>query len=507
MRAFFKSDKIRLMGTLSESRPSINWALIGDRWLPAAEGSSRRSTFGVSSPYSGKEIARLQSADKSDAVDAVEMASSKLSSWWKLGYSARQDILRRWEALIQENREDLSVLISSESGKPLIESRGEIAYAASYISLYADMASNSAGGEVLPSRSSQRGFTIRRPMGVCAMITPFNFPAAMIARKVAPALAVGCTCVVKPAEATPLTALALHELGLQAGIPEGVLSVLPSSRDDSISIGKELCTNPQVAKISFTGSTGVGKELLKLAACTVKRATLELGGNAPFLVFADADLDAAAQGLLLAKFRFAGQTCVCANRCIVEESIADTFIQKVTQLLDSYRLGDPLQSETQMGPLININAVERMRRMVKNAEDLGASLVYGGEGISAQHDLGELFVSPAILKGCNMDMECCDDEIFGPILPVMTFNGEEEAVSIANGVKQGGLAGYVFTSSISRAMRVSESLEVGMVGINDAAISSAHIPFGGIGEAGIGREGGRYGLDEYMEIQYLCLSI
>jgi succinate-semialdehyde dehydrogenase/glutarate-semialdehyde dehydrogenase len=406
--------------------------------------------------------------------------------------------LRAWHDLIVENVDDLAVLLTAEQGKPLTEARGEILYGATFIEWYAEEAKR-AYGEVIPSPADgRRLLTLRKPVGVCAAITPWNFPMAMIARKAAPALAAGCTMVIKPAPATPLSALALGELALRAGIPAGVLNVVCGPEDE---VGGELVDNQTVRKITFTGSTAVGRHLMARAAQTVKRVSLELGGNAPVIVFDDADIDAAIKGTMDSKFRNAGQTCVCANRILVQEGVHDAFVERLVEATAALRVGDGFDDGVEQGPLINVGAVEKVQTHIQDAVDNGATVACGG----GKHELGGTFFEPTVLTGATADMRIAHEETFGPVAPVFRFDTEDDALALANATEF-GLAAYVFTRDLGRAWRASERLEFGVVGINTGLISYEGAPFGGVKQSGLGREGSRHGLDDYLEITYVCID-
>ncbi len=425
---------------------------------------------------------------------AIEAAECALPDWRKRTAAERGAILRRWFGLMLENQEDLAVLMTVEQGKPLAESRGEIAYAAAFFEWFGEEAKR-AYGEVIPSPwADKRIVVLRQPVGVCAAITPWNFPAAMIARKVAAALAAGCTMVIRPSDLTPFSALAMAVLAQRAGVPAGVVSVLTG---EAKAIGAELCANPLVKKLSFTGSTAVGKLLMQQCADTVKKLSLELGGNAPFIVFDDADLDAAVAGAIASKFRNAGQTCVCANRFLVQAGIYEDFVTRLAAAAAQLKVGDGLEDGVQIGPLIDARAVEKVQHHVDDAIAKGARVLSGGTA-----GVGNFF-PPTVLADVTPDCLPMREETFGPVAPVLRFDSEEEAIRIANATPA-GLVAYFYTRDAARIWRVGEALEFGMVGINEGIVSTAVAPFGGIKESGFGREGSRHGLDEYLQLKYLC---
>lgn len=411
----------------------------------------------------------------------------------------RGQVLEAWFALIGRHREDLARLLTAEQGKPLSEARAEIDYAAGFVKFYAEEARRSPGEIIPPPRRDARILVMRQPVGVVAAITPWNFPAAMVTRKLAPAFAAGCTVVLKPAPETPLTALALAELAVRAGLPDGVLNVVTG---DAQAIGEVLTTHPAVRLVTFTGSTAVDKLLMKQASGTVKKMSLELGGNAPFIVFEDADLDRAVEGAMLAKFRNMGQTCVCANRIYVHDRLHDRFVAALVQRVSALRVGDGMDEGTQQGPLINENAVAKVERHVLDAASKGAKIETGGE----RHPLGGTFYKPTVLSGMTSQMLITREESFGPLAPIYRFHDEDEVAAWAND-SPSGLAAYFYTADLSRAFRMAERLECGMIGINSAAISTEVAPFGGVKESGLGREGSRHGLDEYLELKYVLIGL
>ncbi len=470
-------------------------AYVDGQWVSAASGK----TLAVLNPANGEHLADVPDMSAAEASAAVEVAHKAFASWKKTTAKARAQMLRRWYELIMENQERLAQLMTAEQGKPLAEARGEVAYGASFAEWFAEEGKR-AYGEHIPSPSpTSRLVTIRQPIGVVAAITPWNFPVAMITRKIAPALAAGCTVVLKPAEDTPLSALELAALAEEAGFPAGVINIVTTA--DPVAVGDTLTSHPLVSKVSFTGSTPVGKHILHQAADTVKKVSLELGGNAPFIVFEDADLDAAVKGLLISKYRNAGQTCVCTNRVYVQRSVLDAFVEKFKQGVSALKVGAGDQEGVEIGPLINLKAVERVEQVVKDAVSEGAQLEMGGQRAAA----GELFYEPTLLSGVTEEMSIANQELFGPISTLFVFDDEEDVVERANATPF-GLAAYFYSRDIGRCWRVAEGLEYGMVGINEGIISNEVAPFGGVKESGIGREGSRHGLDDYLEIKYLCMG-
>jgi len=457
-----------------------------------------QGSIAVTDPATGEQLALVPDADADQTRMAIAAASAAMPDWKALLAAERARILRRWFELVMANREDLAMILTCEQGKPLAEAAGEITYAASFIEWFAEEAKR-VYGETIPShRADSRIVVLRQPVGVVAAITPWNFPAAMITRKAAPALAAGCTMVLKPATQTPLTALALAELGARAGLPKGVFNVVTGS---ARTIGAELTGSPVVRKLSFTGSTEVGKTLMAQCAATMKKLSMELGGNAPFIVFADADLDAAVDGAITAKFRNSGQTCVCVNRLFVHRDIADSFERKLAIAVRALKVGPGVERGSTQGPLIDDAALAKVEEHVADALAKGARLVVGG----GRHALGRGFFEPTVLSGCTPDMAVMREETFGPIAPLFLFDTDEEALLLSNDTDV-GLAGYFYTRDLSRAWRMAEALEVGMVGVNTGLISTEIAPFGGIKESGMGREGSRHGILDYTEIKYVCFS-
>ena len=452
----------------------------------------------VKDPADGSSIGSVPALSATEVEHAIAFAADAMTSWKKLPAAKRAALLRRWHELVTEAADDLSVLITAELGKPLAEARGEVAYAASYIEWYAAEATR-IDGEIIPGPSpDKRVLVLKEPVGLCAAITPWNFPAAMVTRKVAPALAAGCAILVKPASQTPLTCLALAELALRAGIPAGLFSVLTGK---SSVIGPVLTGSPVIRKLSFTGSSDVGKKLMRDSAATMKRVTMELGGNAPFIVFDDADLEAAVEGLMASKFRGSGQTCVCANRILVHHSVAERFTALLTTAMEHLIVGPGTQEGVTQGPLIDEAAVAKVERLIADATANGATIVSGGK----RHALGGTFFEPTLLTGCTTAMEIAREEIFGPVAPIFVFRTDEEAITLANATPY-GLAGYFYSRDIARVWRVAEALECGMVGVNTGIISNAAAPFGGIKESGFGREGSSHGISDYLLLKYVCMG-
>ncbi|WP_062262305.1 NAD-dependent succinate-semialdehyde dehydrogenase [Endozoicomonas arenosclerae] len=467
-------------------------AYINGEWVSASE------TLPVHNPATGKVIAHIPMLGASEVRTAIKAAESAFKSWRAKTAAERSTLLRKWYRLILDNQEDLAVLMTAEQGKQLTESRGEVGYGASFIEWYAEEAKRAYGDLIPAAKSSQRIMVTREPVGVVAAITPWNFPNAMIARKVAPALAAGCTIVIKPSELTPLSAFAMAELAQRAGIPAGVINIVTG---DAREVGAELTGSSIVRKLSFTGSTAVGKLLMKQCADSVKKVSLELGGNAPFIVFDDADIEQAVQGAIASKYRNSGQTCICMNRLFVQDGIYDEFIQKFSEAVAKLTLGPGLDGEFNQGPLINEAALNKTKDFVEDALAKKGRLLTGGRA----HSLGGLFYEPTVLADASMEMKCYQDEIFGPVAPVFRFHYEEDVINMANDTRY-GLAAYFYANDLSRVFRVAEALEYGMVAVNEGVLSTEVAPFGGVKESGIGREGSKYGLDEYLEMKYVLLG-
>ena len=461
--------------------------------------ASDTPSFAVRNPADDTLLAHVADMGREETRRAIKEAETAFREWSAHTAKHRSDILRRWNDLVLENQEELALLLTLEQGKPLPEARAEIAYAASFIAWFSEEARRIYGDVLGLDDADRRGLVLKQPVGVVAAVTPWNFPAAMITRKVAPALAAGCAIIVKPAEATPLTAIALQLLAVRAGVPTGLFSVITSL--DAPVVGAELCENPVVRKLSFTGSTAVGKRLMAACAQTVKRLSLELGGNAPFIVFDDADLDAAVAGAMASKFRNAGQTCVCSNRILVQEGIYNAFVEQFAAAVKALQVGAGTDDGVDIGPLIDTRALAKIGEIVADAVQRGARVMAGGHS----HARGGNFYLPTVLADVTEDMACVRGEIFGPIAPVARFATETEALQMANDTRA-GLAGYFYTRDLCRAWRFAEALECGMVGVNTGLISSEIAPFGGIKESGLGREGSKYGVEEYLEQKFICFG-
>jgi len=468
-------------------------ALINGTWV---QGSSR---FDVLDPATGHKLADVANLGPLDAEAAIAAANAAWPAWRNKTAKERSIILRKWFDLLMANQDDLGTIMTAEQGKPLPEAKGEVAYAASFVEWFAEEAKR-VNGETLPQFDNNRRLLIlRQPIGVCAAITPWNFPIAMITRKVAPALAAGCTVVIKPAELTPLTALAAAELAIRAGIPAGVLNMITADADNSIAVGKVLCASDIVRHISFTGSTEVGRILMAQSAPTVKKLSLELGGNAPFIVFDDADIDSAVEGAFASKYRNAGQTCVCSNRIYVQAGVYDAFVAKFAAKVKTAKVGNGFDDGVNQGPLIEEAALQKVERHVQDALAKGGRLVAGGQRLTGQ------FFEPTVVADATADMLCAREETFGPFAPVFKFDTEQEAIDAANATEF-GLASYFYTRDVGRIWRVSEALEYGMVGANVGLLATEHVPFGGVKQSGLGREGSHHGMDDYVEIKYLCIG-
>jgi succinate-semialdehyde dehydrogenase/glutarate-semialdehyde dehydrogenase len=468
---------------------------IDGAWLDADRGA----VLAVDNPATGRAIGTVPNVGAEETRRAIEAANAAWPGWRARTARERANILRKWSDLMLANQEDLAVLMTTEQGKPLTESRGEIVYAASFIEWFSEEASRIYGDTIPAHQGDKRIVVLKQPIGVCAAITPWNFPAAMITRKAGAALAAGCTMVLKPASATPFSALALAELAERAGVPKGVFSVVTGS---ATAIGGEMTANPIVRKLTFTGSTEIGKVLLEQCAGTVKKTSMELGGNAPFIVFDDADLDAAADGAIASKYRNAGQTCVCANRLLVQDGIYDAFASRLVERVQKLKVGNGLEAGVAIGPLIDAKAVEKVEEHVGDALAKGAHVVLGGK----RHALGGLFYEPTVLTGVDSSMKVTREETFGPVAPLFRFNDEAEAIRMANDTEF-GLASYFYARDLGRVWRVSEALEYGIVGVNTGLISTAVAPFGGVKESGLGREGSKYGIEDYLEVKYVCMGI
>jgi len=468
-------------------------ALINGQWVPGA------SRFAVTDPATGAHLADVANLGAADAELAIAAANAAWPAWRTKTAKERSIILRKWFDLLMANQDDLGRIMTAEQGKPLAEAKGEVAYGASFVEWFAEEAKR-INGETLPQfDNNRRLLVLRQPIGVCAAITLWTFAIAMITRKVAPALAAGCTVIIKPAELTPLTALAAAELAIRAGIPAGVLNMVTADADNSIAVGKVLCASDVVRHISFTGSTEVGRILMAQSAPTVKKMSLELGGNAPFIVFDDADIDSAVEGAFASKYRNAGQTCVCSNRLYVQAGVYDEFVTKFAAKVSTAKVGNGFEDGVNQGPLIEEAALQKVERHVQDAVAKGARLLVGGKRLPGQ------FFEPTVVADATPDMMCAKEETFGPFAPVFKFHTEQEAVDAANNTEF-GLASYFYSRDIGRIWRVSEALEYGMVGINVGILATEHVPFGGVKQSGLGREGSHHGIDDYVEIKYLCMG-
>ncbi|WP_098747213.1 NAD-dependent succinate-semialdehyde dehydrogenase [Paenibacillus sp. EZ-K15] len=471
-----------------------NQIYIAGQWIQTEE------QIDVYNPADGKVIGTVSKAGKKEAALAVDAAADAFPAWSRRTANERGELLRRWHQLIAEHTDELARIMTTEQGKPLKEAAGEIQYANSFVSWYAEEGKRIYGETIPGSSSRQRIIVTKQPVGVVAAITPWNFPASMITRKVAPALAAGCTVVIKPSGETPFTAIKLVELADQAGIPAGVINIVTGSSSDISGVWQ---ADSRVRKLSFTGSTEVGKQLMAGAAANVKKISLELGGHAPFIVTDQADLSQAAAGLISSKFRNGGQTCVCANRVYVQEGIAKAFAAKFAELVKQLKVGNGLEHGVDIGPLINRDAVDKVVRQIKDAEEKGGVILAGGQALS---ELGRNYIEPTVIMNATDDMECMNEETFGPLAPITTFRTIDEAVQRANNSPY-GLAAYVFTQNLGEAVNIAESLDYGIVGVNDPVPSTAQAPFGGFKESGLGREGGHYGMDEFLEVKYISLGL
>ncbi len=490
------NDRTSPLATLDDPSLLKTQALINGEWVAG------KTTFAVNDPATGAHLADVANLSPAEAGAAVAAANNAWPAWRAKTAKERAAILMRWQQLLVKHADDLARIMTAEQGKPLAEARGEVTYGASFIDWFAEEGKRVYGEMIPTTDNSKRYLVIKQPVGVCAAITPWNFPIAMITRKVAPALAAGCTVVIKPAEATPLSALAVAELAQRAGMPAGVLNVLTADADMSVAIGTVLCDSDVVRHLSFTGSTEVGRILMRQCAPTVKRLSLELGGNAPFIVFDDADLDSAVDGAIASKYRNAGQTCVCANRLYVQAGVYDAFIDKLAAKVATLKVGNGFDAGVTVGPLIEEAAIAKVEAHVADALALGARLVAGGKRAG---EAGALFFEPTLLADATPAMLCSREETFGPVAPVFKFTTEAEVIALANSTEF-GLASYFYSRDIGRIFRVGEALEYGMVGVNTGLISTAEVPFGGVKQSGLGREGARQGIDDYVEIKYLCLG-
>ncbi len=471
-------------------------AYVGGAWIDADDGA----TFPVTNPARGDVICEVADLSRIEVARAIEAAEAARHEWAARTAKERANIMRAWFNLMMENQADLAAILTAEMGKPLAESTGEVAYGAAFIEWFAEEAKRIYGETIPGHQADKRLMVIRQPIGVAASITPWNFPNAMITRKAGPAIAAGCGFVARPASETPLSALALAVLAERAGLPAGIFNVVPSTR--SSDIGKEFCENPLVRKITFTGSTEVGRILLRQAADQVKKCSMELGGNAPFIVFDDADLDAAVEGAIACKFRNNGQTCVCANRIYVQEGVYDAFAEKLAAAVARLKVGDGLEEGTALGPLISQDALEKVESHLADAKAKGAEVILGGR----PHDLGGLYYEPTIVNGATCDMDFATDETFGPLAPLFKFKDEDDVIAQANDTIF-GLASYFYANNLSRVYKVAEALEYGIVGVNTGIISTEVAPFGGVKQSGLGREGSRHGIEDYLEMKYICMSV
>ncbi len=481
------------LSTLNDPSLLKTDALIGGEWVA---GPAR---FDVADPATGLKLADVALLGAAETEAAIAAAARAWPVWRAKTAKERAAVLMKWFALLHQHADDLARIMTAEQGKPLAEARGEVIYGASFIDWFAEEAKRLYGETIPTTDNNKRYLVIKQPIGVCAAITPWNFPIAMITRKVAPALAAGCTVVIKPAEATPLSALAVTELAQRAGMPAGVLNVVTSDAEGSIAVGKVLCASDAVRHLSFTGSTEVGRILAAQCAPTIKKLSLELGGNAPFIVFDDADLDSAVEGAMVSKYRNAGQTCVCANRFYVQSGVYDRFVDKLAAKAQTIKVGNGFEAGISQGPMIDEQAITKVESHVADALAKGAKVVVGGTRE------GERFYTPPVLSGVTSDMLCAREETFGPVAPVFRFETEDEVVALANNTEF-GLASYFYSRDVGRIFRVGEALEYGMVGINTGLISTAEVPFGGVKQSGLGREGAHQGMDDYVELKYLCLG-
>ena len=479
---------------LSDSKLFRQQCYVNGQWADADSGETIEVTNPVDNSVIGT-VPRMGAAETRRAIEAAEVAQKE---WRKLTGKERATILRKWFNLMMENQEDLAILMTTEQGKPLSESRGEIAYAAAFIEWFAEEGKRIYGDTIPGHTRDTRIIVMKEPIGVTAAITPWNFPAAMITRKAGPALAAGCSMVIKPATSTPYSALAMAELAARAGVPAGVLSVVTGA---SSAIGAEITSNPIVRKLTFTGSTEVGRQLMAESAQNIKKVSMELGGNAPFMVFDDADLDAAVEGAMASKYRNTGQTCVCANRILVQDGVYDAFTEKLATAVRKLKVSDGMEDGAQQGPLIDMSAVEKIEEHIADAVSKGAKIIVGGK----RHELGGTFFQPTVLTNVTPDMKVTHEETFGPLAPIFRFGSDDEGIAMANDTEF-GLAAYFYASDLRRVWKVSEGLESGIVGVNTGLISTEVAPFGGVKESGVGREGSKYGIEDYIEIKYVCLG-
>ncbi|OOY15317.1 NAD-dependent succinate-semialdehyde dehydrogenase [Thioclava sp. DLFJ4-1] len=489
-------DKTDLKSILKDPSLLVTKALVAGEWVDADDGT----TFDVTNPARGDVICTVPDLGRAETARAIAAAEEAMKDWAARTGKERAQIMRKWYDLMMENQDDLGAILTAEMGKPLAEAKGEIAYGAGFIEWFGEEAKR-VYGETIPGHQRDKRITvIKQPIGVAASITPWNFPNAMIARKAGPALAVGCGFVCRPASETPLSALAMAVLGERAGLPKGILSVITSAKASDI--GKEFCENHTVRKLTFTGSTEVGRILLRQAADQVMKCSMELGGNAPFIVFDDADLDAAVEGAMASKFRNNGQTCVCANRIYVQSGVYDAFAEKLAKAVNALKVGDGLKEGVEAGPLINEDAVKKVQEHIQDVLDHGGSIVTGGE----RHEMGGTFFQPTVLTGVTQEAKVSHEETFGPVAPLFKFETEQEAIAKANDTIF-GLASYFYARDVGRITRVQEGLEYGIVGVNTGLISTELAPFGGVKQSGLGREGSHHGIEDYLEMKYICLAV
>jgi succinate-semialdehyde dehydrogenase/glutarate-semialdehyde dehydrogenase len=484
------------LGQLQDPTLLKTQALINGQWVDASE------RFDVTDPATGAVLAQVPNLSAAQTEAAITAANAAWPAWKGLPAKARAAIMMKWFHLLHQHADDLARIMTAEQGKPLAEAKGEVGYGASFIEWFAEESRRVYGETVPTTDPTKRYLVIKQPIGVCAAITPWNFPIAMITRKVAPALAAGCPVIIKPAEATPLSALAVAELAQRAGMPPGVLNIITADSQRSIEVGQVLCASDTVRHLSFTGSTEVGRILMKQCAPTVKKLALELGGNAPFIVFDDADLDAAVEGAMISKYRNAGQTCVCANRLLVQDGVYEAFVEKLSIKVAAMKVGNGFGEGVTQGPLIDADALAKVEVLMKDALDKGAKVLTGGQRADVP---GGSFYQPTVLANVNSSMRLAREEIFGPVAPVFKFKTEAEAIAMANDTEF-GLASYFYSRDVGRIFRVGEGLEYGMVGVNTGLISTCEVPFGGVKQSGLGREGAHHGMDDYVEVKYLCLG-
>jgi succinate-semialdehyde dehydrogenase/glutarate-semialdehyde dehydrogenase len=495
LETFMLDETTNLTSLLKDPSLLQTQAYIGGQWVDGDDG-----TFDVDNPARGDVIAKVADVSRLQVADAIAQAQIAQKEWAKWTGKERANVMRKWFDLMMANQDDLATIMTAEQGKPLAESKGEIAYGASFVEFFGEQAKRIYGETIPGHQRDKRIMVMKQPIGVAASITPWNFPNAMITRKAGPALAAGCAFVARPASETPLSALALAVLAERAGIPAGVFNVVPSN--SASEVGKEFCENPIVRKLTFTGSTGVGRILLAQAADQVMKCSMELGGNAPFIVFDDADIDAAVEGAIMCKFRNNGQTCVCANRIYVQAGVYDEFAEKLRAKVAEMKVGDGLAGEVDLGPLITRKAIDKVQEHIADAKEKGGEVILGGE----DHELGGNFLHPTIVKGATQDMKFSTEETFGPLAPLFKFETEDDVIEMANDTIF-GLASYFYAKDLSRVYKVAEALEYGIVGVNTGIISTEVAPFGGVKQSGLGREGSHHGIEEYLEMKYVCLSV